>query len=219
MHKVECCGPIFSKEQTNNINFIQIFTTGNLRLLWYKCFNLLLDERFCVLLWWVYWPLAIVFPYTDRHVLFFPLQGQDNWCSKLMSKVVHWISYIVSCRTYQIRPVHKFTILICRLNQTTQLHQGASPRGLREHRNRRIQRTGNNAKLFSGSLLGSNLLLSITIFSSLDSRYCKQTNIENNDIPFWGSSEERKRFWDQGNLSSKHSREHGGFIDGEQGIK
>ena len=49
MQKVECSGPIFSKEQTNNINFNQIFTTGNLRLPWYKSFKLLVDARFCAL--------------------------------------------------------------------------------------------------------------------------------------------------------------------------
>ena len=63
MHKVECSGPIFSKEQTN---FNQIFTAGNPRLLWYKSFKLLVDERFCVL------DVLLVVKF------FFPLQRQDN---------------------------------------------------------------------------------------------------------------------------------------------
>ena len=136
-----------------------------------------------------------------------------------MSKVVYWISYIVSCRTYQITTDHKFTTLT-RLNSNTQLHQGAPPMGIREDGNRRIHSTGNIVKLFSGNeFVGIKYyLLSITIFSTLD-RYNKQTNIENNDNPFWGSREQRKRFWDQGNLRLKHSREHRGFVDGEQCIK
>ena len=75
---------------------------------------------------------------------------------KINVQVVYWISYIFSCRTD-----HKFTILT-RLNQTTQIHQGAPPRGLREH-----VRTGTAefreqailSNCFQGTtLLGSNFI-------------------------------------------------------------
>jgi len=75
---------------------------------------------------------------------------------KINVQVVYWISYIVSSRTD-----HKFTILT-RLNQTTQLHQGAPPRGLREHvrtETGEFREQGILSNCFQGTtLLGSNFI-------------------------------------------------------------
>ena len=98
--------------------------------------------------------LAIIFPYTDRHVFFFPLQGQDNWCSKLMSKL--YIGFRTSSLAELITSSQFWHAWI------TQLHQGAPPRGLREHvrtETGEFREQGILLNCFQGTtLLGSNFI-------------------------------------------------------------
>ena len=51
----------------------------------------------------------------------------------------------------------------------------------------------------------------------MNRRLNKQANMGSNDKYFWGSSEQRKSFGDQGNLSLRHFRKHVVLLTGNKG--
>ena len=63
---------------------------------------------------------------------------------------------------------------------------------------------------------GNTYQLSI-IFSTMNRRWNKQTNMGSNDKHFWAPREQHKSFSDQGNLSLKHIREYMVLLLGKKG--